>query len=86
MELAHRLPPVPVVSVELAARARTDAGLALPEDTADAASVTLLGTESQQGKKADPKTVHAFVYANGAAINKLGDEFAPVRWVGEIAP
>jgi hypothetical protein len=27
-----------------------------------------------EGKKADPKTVHAFVNANGAAINKLGSE------------
>lgn len=48
VELAHRLPPVPVVSVELAARARTDTGLALPGDPADAASVALPATESQQ--------------------------------------
>src|SRR5215831_16591617 len=58
VELAHRLPPVPVVSVELAARARTDAGLALPGAPADAASVALLATESQQqvgvGFKNDP--------------------------------
>jgi hypothetical protein len=27
-----------------------------------------------KGKKADPKTLHAFVNANGAAINKLGSE------------
>lgn len=27
-----------------------------------------------EGKRANPKTVHAFVNANGAAIEKLGDE------------
>src|SRR5215467_1226410 len=48
VELAHRLPPVPVVSVELAARAQADAGLALLGGTADAASVAVLATESQQ--------------------------------------
>jgi hypothetical protein len=30
-----------------------------------------------EGKKANPKTVHAFVNANGAAIEKLGDELPP---------
>jgi hypothetical protein len=39
-----------------------------------------------QGKKADPKTVHAFVYGNGAAITKLGDELpAFIGWV-ELRP
>jgi hypothetical protein len=35
-----------------------------------------------EGKKADPKTVHAFVNANGAVINKLSDELPTfVGWV-----
>jgi hypothetical protein len=39
-----------------------------------------------EGKKADPKTVHVFVNANGAAINKLGDELPPfIGWV-ELRP
>jgi hypothetical protein len=39
-----------------------------------------------EGKKADPKTVHAFVNANGAAINKLGSELpAFIGWV-ELRP
>jgi hypothetical protein len=39
-----------------------------------------------EGKKADPKTVHAFVKANGAAIYKLGDELPPfIGWV-ELRP
>lgn len=39
-----------------------------------------------EGKKANPKTVHAFVNANGAAIEKLGDELPPfIGWV-ELRP
>ena len=39
-----------------------------------------------EGKKADPKTVHAFVNANGAAITKLGDELPSfIGWV-ELRP
>jgi hypothetical protein len=39
-----------------------------------------------EGKKADPKTVHAFVYGNGAAITKLGDELPPfIGWI-ELRP
>jgi len=30
-----------------------------------------------KGKKADPKTLHAFVNANGAAINKLATSCRP---------
>lgn len=35
-----------------------------------------------EGKKADPKTVHAFVVANSAALGVLGDELVPrvIRW------
>jgi hypothetical protein len=34
------------------------------------------------GKKADPKTVHAFVVANGAALDVLRDELPrSIRWV-----
>ena len=39
-----------------------------------------------EGNKADPKTVHAFVNTNGAAITKLGDELPPsIGWV-ELRP
>ena len=39
-----------------------------------------------EGKRAGPKTVHAFVNANGAAIEKLGDELPPfIGWV-ELRP
>jgi hypothetical protein len=39
-----------------------------------------------EGKKANPKTVHAFVNANGAAIEKLGGELPPfIGWV-ELRP
>lgn len=39
-----------------------------------------------EGKKADPKTVHAFVNANGAAINNLSSELpASIGWV-ELRP
>lgn len=38
------------------------------------------------GKKADPKTVHAFVTANGTAVSKLGGELpAVIGWV-ELRP
>jgi hypothetical protein len=35
-----------------------------------------------EGEKADPKTVHAFVVANSAALGVLGDELVPrvIRW------
>jgi hypothetical protein len=35
-----------------------------------------------EGRKADPKTVHAFVVANDAALSVLGDELVPrvIRW------
>jgi hypothetical protein len=35
-----------------------------------------------EGKKADPKTVHAFVVANSAALGVLGEELVPrvIRW------
>src|SRR5262249_37915208 len=39
-----------------------------------------------ESKKADPKTVHAFVNTNGAAINKLGDKLPSlIGWV-ELRP
>jgi hypothetical protein len=39
-----------------------------------------------EGAKADPKTVHTFVNANGAMITKLGDELPPfIGWV-ELRP
>lgn len=39
-----------------------------------------------QGKKADPKPVHAFVHGNSAAITKLDGELPPfVGWV-ELRP
>lgn len=39
-----------------------------------------------EGQKADPKTVHAFVHGNGAAITKLGGELPPfIGWV-ELRP
>jgi hypothetical protein len=39
-----------------------------------------------EGKKADPKTVHAFVNANGAVIHKLAGELPTfVGWV-ELRP
>ena len=38
------------------------------------------------GDRAGPKTVHAFVHANGAAITKLGAELPPsIGWV-ELRP
>jgi hypothetical protein len=40
----------------------------------------------RESEKADPKTVHAFVYGNGAAITKLGDEMPSfIGWV-ELRP
>ena len=39
-----------------------------------------------EGKKADPKTVHAFVYGNGAAITKLGGELPPLTGWVELRP
>jgi hypothetical protein len=39
-----------------------------------------------EGKKADPKTVHTFVNANGATIDKLGGELPSfIGWV-ELRP
>jgi hypothetical protein len=38
-----------------------------------------------EGKKADPKTAHGFVNANGAAIIRLGGELPPY-WMGRVAP
>jgi hypothetical protein len=39
-----------------------------------------------EGNKAGPRTVHAFVNANGAAITKLGAELPPsIGWV-ELRP
>lgn len=40
----------------------------------------------REGEKADPKTVHAFVNGNGAAITKLGGELPSfIGWV-ELRP